>query len=189
MLPPGEMLSHSIYKSSNAYEPNESKVEIKIKYEDIFKREHCDDFTLDLQEIDVRNGQLINNRRKYTMAGRIDRATLIGKSGKPYPFKFHPLNIPLRGIPKFRDDSGVYVFAKEKHNNDTGFSEYDAVYVGQTESFEDRLVQTHSHWECANRHGCNSIGILEMPDSSINEREDIETDIISKHDPPCNKTP
>ena len=51
VLPPGEMVSNSIYKSSNAYEPNESKTEIKIKYVDIFKREHCEDLTLDSQEI------------------------------------------------------------------------------------------------------------------------------------------
>ena len=51
VLPPGEVMSHSIYRSSKAYEPNESKTEIKIKYEDIFKREQFDNLPLDPQEI------------------------------------------------------------------------------------------------------------------------------------------
>ena len=122
------------------------------------------------------------------MAGRTDYGTFIGKSGKPYPFTFYPLNIPLRGFPNFRNDPGIYVFAKEKHNNVTGRSDYDALYIGQTKSFRDRLVQGHSHWECANRQGCNSIGILVLPDSSRNDREEIENDIIGEEEPPCNKT-
>lgn len=120
------------------------------------------------------------------MAGRIDYAVLLGKSGKVYPFKFYPLNLVLRGFPKFPDEEGVYTFAKEKHNNDTGRSEYEALYVGQTESFEDRLVETHSHWECAEKHGCNSIGIHAMAESSREDREDIENDIICEQKPPCN---
>ena len=121
------------------------------------------------------------------MAGRSDWANLIGKSGNPYPFKFYPLNLVLRGFPKFPNEAGVYAFVKEKHNNDTGRSDYDALYVGQAESFEDRLVQGHSHWDCANRHGCNSIGIHAMPKSSLNDREEIEDDIIYGEEPPCDK--
>ena len=57
VLPPGEMVSHSFYKSSKAPEPEElyenskSKTEIKVEYEDIFKKEHSDEFPLDLHDI------------------------------------------------------------------------------------------------------------------------------------------
>ena len=121
------------------------------------------------------------------MAGRIDYAVLPGKYRKDYLFKFYPLNLVLRRFPKFPDEEGVYTFAKEKHNNDTGCSEYEALYVGQTESFEDRLVEAHLHWECAKKHECNSIGIYAMAESSRKDREDIENDIICEQDPPCNK--
>ncbi|MCY4403203.1 MAG: GIY-YIG nuclease family protein [Candidatus Poribacteria bacterium] len=113
---------------------------------------------------------------------------LLGESGHLYPFKFYALNMVLRGFPKFTDVPGVYTFAKEKHNNITGHPDYDPLYVGETKSFQDRIVETHSHWECADKHGSNYIGIYEMPDSSPDERKAVEDDIIDKYVPPCNKT-
>ncbi len=59
VLTPGNMESRSIFQSNKTYERdkfyenNESKVKIKIKYEDIFKREHNVEFPLDLHEIDI----------------------------------------------------------------------------------------------------------------------------------------
>ena len=112
------------------------------------------------------------------MAGRTDWAALLGESGKAYPFKFYPLNLTLRGFPKFPNEAGVYAFAKKKHDNDIGGPYYDDLYVGQTESFEDRLVEGHSHWECAEKHGCNSIGIHGMPESSLMIEKKLDKDII-----------
>ena len=59
VLAPGDTSSHSIYHSSkpyerdNFYENDDSKAKITIIFEDIFKTEHTNDFTLDLHKIDV----------------------------------------------------------------------------------------------------------------------------------------
>ena len=58
VLPPGEMFSYQVHRGSRPHEPetfyvnNKSKTEIKIRYEDIFKKEHSNDFTLDLHDIE-----------------------------------------------------------------------------------------------------------------------------------------
>ena len=58
VLPPEEMFSYQIHRGSKPHKPktfyenNKSKTDIKIWYEDIFKREQCDEFTLDLNDIE-----------------------------------------------------------------------------------------------------------------------------------------
>ena len=58
-LPPNEILSRSIFESTvaheqlNFYDNKPPKTVIKVKYRDIFKREHNAEFTLNLRKIDV----------------------------------------------------------------------------------------------------------------------------------------
>ena len=67
VLPPEEMFSFEIHrgmrphKPETFYENNKSKTEIKIRYEDIFKREHSDEFTLDLN--DIEDNVMITNQQ------------------------------------------------------------------------------------------------------------------------------
>ncbi|MCY4402262.1 MAG: hypothetical protein OXD54_06765 [Candidatus Poribacteria bacterium] len=122
------------------------------------------------------------------MAKGPETGALTGKSGRRYVFHFHSLNMALRGFPKFSDVPGIYVFAKENHDNISGNSVYDLLYVGETGSFQDRIIETHSAFKCAENRDCNCIGIYEMPTSSRDEREKVEEDVRNKYKPPCNKT-
>ena len=111
----------------------------------------------------------------------------IGESGKKYLFKCYRMN-PFRDLPNFPHDQGIYIFAEEIHNNVSGFSDYEVLYVGQTDSFKDRPVSDkHEKWKRANSNGANFICIFtkEVPDSL--ERKRIEKDIIDKYAPMCNK--
>ena len=100
-------------------------------------------------------------------------------------FQCHLVGSLSREFPAFSDSPGVYIFAKEIHDNVTGHPDYKVLYVGKTNSFKYRPVSDeHEEWKCALRHGVSHICILD--ETSTTKRKDIEIDIYYKHDPPCN---
>ena len=120
------------------------------------------------------------------MAERIESYPFKGNSGMYHLFKCHRVGSPFREFPAFPDSPGVYIFAKEFHDNMSGLSNYKVLYVGKTDSFKQRPVsEKHEKWECASDHGVSHICILD--ETSTTKRETIENYIYLEHDPPCNK--
>ena len=121
------------------------------------------------------------------MAAGPENQFFIEESGGKYLFKCYSLN-PFRDLPNFPHDQGIYIFAKEIHNNVSGFSDYEVLYIGETNSFKGRPVsEKHEKWEHAHRLGANRICIFTKEVSDTLERKSIENDLIDKYDPICNK--
>ena len=121
------------------------------------------------------------------MAAGPENYIFFGESGEKYLFKCYRVN-PFRDLPNFPHDQGIYIFAKQFHNNVSGFSDYEVLYVGETDSFKDRPVsEKHEKWEYAHRHEANFICIFTKEISDSLERKSIEDDLIDKYDPICNK--
>lgn len=99
--------------------------------------------------------------------------TVPGNSGNEYKFDLYSryANLP--------DGAGVYIFTKEVGDKHT------ILYVGQTESFEDRPVSSgHEKWNCVVRNGLTHIGLY--IENSEHTRRSIERELINKYDPVCN---
>lgn len=80
--------------------------------------------------------------------------------------------------------SGVYVFLK-KHPLKPS---YDILYIGETESFYNRVyidLEQHKAWNCALRNGITHIAILAVSGTRQN-RVDIETDLKYFNSTICN---
>ncbi len=96
----------------------------------------------------------------------------IGASDKEYIYNIHPIDT------EWNDVSGNYIFAKE-----VSPLKWEAVYIGETESFKDRLPN-HNELPCILRNGGTHIH------THINEssraRLDEETDLLPNNSTPCN---
>ena len=78
--------------------------------------------------------------------------------------------------------AGLYVFVQ--HQVDTqGNPQWYAWYVGQTQSFSDRLP-THERWPEAVRKGANQIHARTEEDGL--KREALEKELIEAYEPPLN---
>jgi len=72
---------------------------------------------------------------------------------------------------------GNYIFAKD--NGPT----WSAIYIGQTESFKDRLP-SHDKLPCAQRNGFTHIHARANENEASRLKE--EADLIANYRPPCN---
>lgn len=70
-----------------------------------------------------------------------DICTWAGASGKKYEYEMHPIGTNWNDVP------GNYIFAKVTSPNN-----WTAVYIGETESFKDRLPN-HNELPCIRRNG------------------------------------
>ncbi|MCY3550468.1 MAG: hypothetical protein OXH39_08390 [Candidatus Poribacteria bacterium] len=123
------------------------------------------------------------------MAAGPENHIFFGESGEKYLFKCHRVN-PFREFGNSLDRPCVYIFAKAIHNNVSGYSDYEVLYVGETESSKNRPVSAkHEKWEWANRNRANYICILDFSDKvdAKSKRKDIEDDLVGHYDPMCNK--
>ena len=121
------------------------------------------------------------------MAAGPESYVFIGNTKKPYLFKCYRVGSIFRDLPDFPYNQGVYIFAKQFHNNVSGLSDYEVLYVGQTESYKDRPVsEKHEKWEYAHRHGANCICIIAKEVTDTLDRKRIEKDIIDNYTPQCN---
>lgn len=96
----------------------------------------------------------------------------IGASGKEYLYDIYPIDAD------WNDVAGNYIFAKE-----TSPHNWEAVYIGETESFKDRLPN-HNELPCIRRNGGTHIHVRVNKDSLTRKAE--ETDLIATGKPPCN---
>ena len=77
------------------------------------------------------------------------------------------------------DGAGVYTFTKKVGTKHT------LLYIGQTESFDDRPVSSgHEKWNCAVRNGLTHIGLY--IETNEYTRKAIERELINKYNPVCN---
>lgn len=110
------------------------------------------------------------------------KLTLDGASGKQYIFDlfsfegFDELKDAFRPLP------AVYVFTRRSQAVD-GFT-HDLIYLGETEDLSSRFNAHHKE-QCITAHRANCIGLY-----GVSENEDlkeIESDILSTYDFPCNE--
>lgn len=109
----------------------------------------------------------------------VTNVTWTGKSGKNYVFGLYPFDT------EFKPVSGIYVFARR-----IGQTGAEALYVGETQSFYDRLnagIHDHDGFERASRAGATHIGVMRV--GYPTERLRIETDLRHGLSPRCNMQP
>lgn len=110
------------------------------------------------------------------------KLTLDGASGKQYIFDlfsfedFDELKDAFRALP------AVYVFTRRSQVGD-GFS-HDLVYLGETEDLSSRF-NAHHKKQCIIAHRANCIGLYGV--SKNEDLKEIEADILSTYDFPCNE--
>ena len=101
-----------------------------------------------------------------------------GASGRKHIFQAYTL-----GTETFNDVGGVYIFTKETRNQH-GDIKYHPLYIGQTESFRNRLTASHEKWPCAVQNSVDCLCVL-VEDNTFSRRA-IELDLLSKYNTPCN---
>jgi hypothetical protein len=86
----------------------------------------------------------------------------------------------------FFENPGVYIFCRPTHlllNN------WDAIYVGETENFDDRLnvnLTNHHQWANIKVKGATNVCCLHVP-GDRSRRLAIEKDLRVALNPPCNR--
>ena len=93
-----------------------------------------------------------------------------------YEFKVYP-----PATTQWTDVAGVYIFAGLKSRK-----EWDAYYIGQTESFHDSLT-AHEQWEPAVKLGATHVHAITVPSKA--DRERMERELIQACQPPLNPPP
>ncbi len=103
---------------------------------------------------------------------QIATLTLTGLSGRQYNFGVYKYGTNFKPI-------GV-VYAVTHRNS---ASEYDVIYIGQTEDLSDRFDNHHKE-SCFIRNNVNCICV--HTESNENQRLRIEQDLTHNYNPPCN---
>ena len=101
-----------------------------------------------------------------------EKCTWTGDSGKKYEYYITPIDT------EWKDAPGNYIFAKETEPH-----KWEAVYIGQTESFKDRLPD-HNELPCILDNGGTHIHTHINRDKQA--RLDEEADLLENHETPCN---
>lgn len=107
----------------------------------------------------------------------MDLVNWYGISGQKYTFEVYPLGTEFFSL------SGVYILCTVLPDG-----RYKALYVGETQSFHDRLnagLYDHDGYVSATRYGVSHIGALLVDDSTLRLR--IETDLRHALHPVCNR--
>ena len=103
------------------------------------------------------------------------RQTWRGRSGREYEFEVYPPDT------RWSDTPGVYIFARYSAPDRSWY----ALYIGETESFQDRLTESHEKLPCARRNGMTHIHVHQNY-GGVTVRRAIEEDLIARWNPPCN---
>ena len=106
--------------------------------------------------------------------------TIESISGTSYQFHVYP----LEDNPDFPDHPGLYLFTKQYPNQRGGYT-HDILYIGETHSFEERLVESHENVPCARNNGFNCV-CLHYSNNEQSERRKSEKALIDKWNPICN---
>ncbi len=97
--------------------------------------------------------------------------TWTGKSGTKYQYTIYSMDTT------WNDKPGNYIFTKESSPGS-----WTALYIGQTESFKDRLPN-HEALPCVRRNGGTHIHA--RTNESKQARLDEESDLAANHTTPC----
>jgi len=103
--------------------------------------------------------------------------TFTGKSENQYHFELYAPN------QYFKDNAGVYIFLRKELNN------YRIIYIGQTESFVDRLYKyfkNHTQYECILRNKFTHVALLPIH-TGEEYRLKVETDLRHYYSTLCNE--
>lgn len=87
------------------------------------------------------------------------------------------------------NSSGLYaIMIKPDPTNEP--NTYTIIYFGETENFEERLTSSHHKYDCWNQRigsdGEIYYGLHIMPNSTEEQRRELEGLLIEKHNPICN---
>lgn len=100
-----------------------------------------------------------------------------GYPGKKYTFETHPFGT------EFGNYSGVYIACVE-----TTPGRWNALYVGETQSFFDRIyagLEHHNGLKCARNNGATHLGVMLVYGNAA--RLAVETELRHVLDPHCNR--
>jgi len=100
-----------------------------------------------------------------------DKCIWIGVSGKEYEYEIYPIGT------NWNDIAGNYIFARESSPH-----EWESIYIGETESFKDRLPN-HNELPCIRRNRGTHIHVRINRDSQA--RLDEEADLKANHTTLC----
>ena len=106
--------------------------------------------------------------------------TIESISGTSYEFGVYPLD----ENPEFPALPGIYIFTK-RYLNEHGEYKHNILYIGETHSFEQRLVDSHEKWPCTHNRGANCVCLYYYDDEERGRRI-IERALIDKWNPICN---
>ncbi len=109
------------------------------------------------------------------------RLTLNGISGKQYLFDLFSFEDFSELKSSFRAMPAVYVFTRRRMV--TNGCTHDLVYLGETENLSQRFDAHHKE-QCITAHFANCIGVHGLAPEEVGM--DIEKDILSAYDFPCN---
>ena len=119
---------------------------------------------------------------------KIEELTLCDNLDEAYTFEVYP-----RKTEEFKSwgllVGGVYMFIKRGANQHGTWRKI--LYIGQTESFKNRVNYNHEKWFSANRMGFTHICLLQIDNRDwIGDRRirlSIEKALILAYNPPLNK--
>ena len=100
------------------------------------------------------------------------QAVFYGASGFRYVFNAYSLGT------EFHDVGGVYIFTRRSVDQQ-GAVKFQPLYIGQTESFADRLTSRHEAWGFAVANGFNTICAYTDVDES--SRRSSERDLLNNY--------
>ena len=95
-----------------------------------------------------------------------------GESGREYRYNIYSIDTT------WSDVAGNYIFAKESKPHT-----WEPVYIGETESFKDRLPN-HNELPCIRHNGGTHIHAHLNPNGITRLAE--EKDLLANHSTPCN---
>lgn len=107
------------------------------------------------------------------------QAVFYGASGNRYDFHVFPLDIPIPSI----NIGGVYIFTRRSVDFQDRVT-FHPLYIGQTNSFTQRLTQNHEVWTVAREDGFNTLCV--SVDVNESSRKSSERDLINNYNPPYN---
>ncbi len=122
--------------------------------------------------------------RKNVIMPKIEDLTLSDNTGEEYTFEVYPKGTELKSV------AGVYAFTKRTANQHG--AQHTILYIGQTESFEDRpLNYNHEKWFSAKEMGFTHICVLQIENrdwiQNTRIRLSIEKRLIVAYNPPLNE--
>lgn len=119
------------------------------------------------------------NNLRHKDADTLSTVTWPGNAGHRYTFTLYSKDDALPAV------AGVYILCKLGSNN-----YWNALYVGETLSFHERLVTNravHDGFQRADAHGFTHICLLGSANAL--QRRSIETELRQSLKPPCNDQP